>query len=284
MRYPSRRSSSAILSSLQLESSFGPSPLGSPDEVPEPAPQLSDSLEDEIDCQVNKGKQHEDNPPIISLGHETAPSVLVVPPSPVPVQRDGSADFEPDAPRMSIEDPLATNYVEEPDVTDNRFLQVPPLMARPMGGSEESEKSGHDDLQPARITQYPTTPTSLGTIKWERPRPRFALTFPDLVPSDCEIQPDFTFLFFITILFCFPSITIPELLSVKDGGMKPGDLARLEAKMNRLGALIPVIGIILGIELCYMLYMHGHNLCFVMADGLSSTLLPVFCNDRYCIV
>jgi hypothetical protein len=112
-------------------------------------------------------------------------------------------------------------------------------------------------------------------------RPRFAPVFPDLVSSDCEVQPDFMFLFFITILFFFPSITVFELLSVKDGGMKHGNLTRLQERMNRPGALMPVLGIILGIELSWMLYMHGHDLCFALADKLSSVLFPVFCNDYY---
>jgi hypothetical protein len=109
-------------------------------------------------------------------------------------------------------------------------------------------------------------------------RPRFTSVFPDLVSSDCEVQPDFTFLFFITILFFFPSITVFELLSVKDGGMKHGNLTGLQKRMNCREGLMPVLGIILGIGLSWMLYLHGHNLCFALADKL---LFPVFCNDYY---
>jgi hypothetical protein len=154
-----------------------------------------------------------------------------------------------------------------------------------MSDSETDVHDFHSARTSAKITMTSTPSVSppcetMGTQRLSS-RPRFAPVFPDVVSSDCEVQPDFTFLFFITILFFFPSITVFELLSVKDGGMKHGDLTRLQERMNRPGALMPVLGIILGIGLSWMLYMHGHNLCFALADKLSSALFPGFCNDYY---
>ena len=285
MRYSGPSSVSALSPSARPESYLGSSSLNTPEEVAGP---VVETLQRSERLEADAEQQARSEPPVLVIGHATAPSVLVIPPSPIPAQQSGSvamADFEPEAPRANVEDLLVATYGDGPGSTDDTLLQVPVVQWPPRGSEVDAQ-----DLQPARALERFVMPApSLSppvTMNSQRLRskPRFALTFPDLVPSDCEVQPDLNFIFFITILFYFPSITIFELLSVKDGGMKPGHLAGLQEKMNRPGALMPVIGIILGIELSYMLYMHGHNLCFAMADKLSNALLPVLCNDRYCIM
>lgn len=110
--------------------------------------------------------------------------------------------------------------------------------------------------------------------------------FPDRAPPNCEVTSDMPlhYLMFITVLFFFPSVTIVELLAVDKNLRTRGDLTRLQKDMDRFGAAIPLVQVILGLWLTYALYMHGDNLAKVMAQGLAHLLFPLFCNGRYCIL
>jgi len=160
-------------------------------------PQL---VEDDLGCQVGAAQRQEDSVSVILVGHELAPSVLVVPPSPLPAQQDGSTTIA-DARRRDTRGLLTEHYGEEPETRDNRLLQEPSVL----WPTRVSGMNNHD-LQSARMSENSMMVTSSlspsGIVNSARARTarRFALTFPDLVPSDCEVQPDFTFLFFITIV------------------------------------------------------------------------------------